>query len=519
MKKRLDKKILTGREVNDRALHDIAHNDLHDKGADLISQNLSDRKKLEEMLEASEKRYRTFFENSLDAILITSQDGAIYSANPAACKMLGWDENEICSLGRERLVEQTPQLTLALRRRKESGKFFGELTLIKKDGTRFPVELSSSVFTDSDGREVTMMIARDITERKKTEEKIRSASLYVRSLIEANPDPLVTINSEGKIKDVNLATEEITGFRRDKLIGSDFIDYFTESDKARQGYNTVFQEGVIKDYPLTISHRSGRTTDVLYSAKLFKNEAGEIQGIFAIAHDISMRRKMETRLRNSKKLLEKLNKHLFDVRESERAQIALNLHDDLGQKLTAINLDIAWIKSRIGVQSKTVQEKFKEMSLMIGETIESIKETSSFLRPAILFDLGLVPAIKSQLTNFEKQTGIKCHFDYEPEEFVLEDQLALILYRIFQESLTNIARHSGASVMELSLIRLNDVIELIIKDDGIGIENYKVNSLTSMGIQGITERVKSVRGQMSIKGEKGSGTTIRVSIPFKERKA
>ena len=769
MKKGLDIKILTGSEVNDRALRDITHNDLHDISADVISQNLSDRKKLEEMLEASEKKYRTFFENSLDAILITSQDGAIHSANPAACKMLGWDENEICGLGREGLVEQTTQLTLALRRRKESGKFFGELTLIKKDGTRFPVELSSSVFTDSDGRELTMMIARDITERKKTErdlyeegeknrlfmensglgigyydtdgtilmfnkealknfegskvdfigknlkdvfgkekgdffirrlkqaakserslqfedkvelngnpewfmsthirilnkngdvdgiqviannitqskiaentilennanliailennrdmiasrdknnclvvfntpfrniirtlygteavtglntlkyfdekeekrwigifndiltgntyrsefkwdfgngdiryydisispiikndeiigtleinkditeskkaeEKIRAGSLYARNIIEASLDLLVTISKDGKITDVNLATEQITGLNRERLIGTDFADYFTKPDKAKEGYKTVFKYGTIMNYPLSIRSTNGRKIDVLYNATLFKNEEGEVQGVFAAARDITDRKKMESELRNSKKLLEKLNQHLFDVRESERAQIALNLHDDLGQKLTAINLDIAWLKSRIGVQSKTVQEKFEGMSLMIKETIESIKETSSFLRPAILFDLGLVPAIKSQLTNFEKQTGIKCHFNYKPEEFVLEDQLALILYRIFQESLTNIARHSGASAMELNLRRLKDAIEMIIKDDGIGIDNYKVNSLTSMGIQGIKERVKSAHGKVSIKGEKGSGTTIKVSIPFKKGK-
>jgi PAS domain S-box-containing protein len=582
-----------------------------------------------------------FFENSLDAMMIGSQDGRIYTANTAACKMLGWSKKEICRLGRQGIVEQNPNLTEAVRNRRESGNFFGELTFIKKDGTAFPVELSSSVFKDSDGMEFTTLIIRDITERKATAEKLKaseaeycslfensimgisqtypdgrykrinkayaemygypdtstmmkevstgakffsnpedrkkvleildktgympptefelnrrndekfwavvsakkvmdndgkllylqadhrditrrkklekemySSSLYARSLIEASLDPLVTINAEGKITDVNLSTEKITGITRKNLIGSDFADYFENPDKARTGYKTVFSEGMVKDYPLTILHKSGRKIDVLYNATLFKNEKGEVQGVFAAARDITELKKIEEELRKSKELLEKLNQHLVEVRENERNQIALNLHDDLGQKLTAINLDIAWLKSRIGVQSKSVREKFEEMSSMIKETVESIRETSSLLRPAILFDLGLVPAIKSQLGKFEKQTGIKCHFYFKPEEFDIEERVALILYRILQESLTNIARHSGASATEIDLVMLKNKIEMIIEDNGKGIAKDKVNSLESMGIAGMKERVKSANGKIIIRGENGAGTRIEVKIPL-----
>jgi PAS domain S-box-containing protein len=582
-----------------------------------------------------------FFENSLDAMMIGSQDGRIYTANTAACKMLGWSKKEICRLGRQGIVEQNPNLTEAVRNRRESGNFFGELTFIKKDGTAFPVELSSSVFKDSDGMEFTTLIIRDITERKATAEKLKaseaeycslfensimgisqtypdgrykrinkayaemygyldistmmkevsassnffsnpddrkrvmeildksgympptefelnrrndekfwavvsakkvmdndgkllylqadhrditrrkklekemySSSLYARSLIEASLDPLVTINAEGKITDVNLSTEKITGITRKNLIGSDFADYFENPDKARTGYKTVFSEGMVKDYPLTILHKSGRKIDVLYNATLFKNEKGEVQGVFAAARDITELKKIEEELRKSKELLEKLNQHLVEVRENERNQIALNLHDDLGQKLTAINLDIAWLKSRIGVQSKSVREKFVEMSSMIKETVESIRETSSLLRPAILFDLGLVPAIKSQLGKFEKQTGIKCHFYFKPEEFDIEERVALILYRILQESLTNIARHSGASATEIDLVMLKNKIEMIIEDNGKGIAKDKVNSLESMGIAGMKERVKSANGKIIIRGENGAGTRIEVKIPL-----
>lgn len=115
--------------------------------------------------------------------------------------------------------------------------------------------------------------SKDIAERKQAEEKIRPASLYARNLIEASLDPLVTISKDGKITDVNFSTEQITGIKRNKLIGSDFADYFKESDKAKEGYNVVFSKGVVKDYPLTIIHTSGREIAVLYNATLFRNEA------------------------------------------------------------------------------------------------------------------------------------------------------------------------------------------------------------------------------------------------------
>ena len=129
-----------------------------------------------------------------------------------------------------------------------------------------------------------------------TVDERRSASSYARSLIEASLDPLVTISADGKITDVNKATELVTGCPREKLIGSDFSDYFTEPAKAKAGYLKVFSEGFVKDYPLAIAHKSGKITYVLYNATLYRNEAGEIQGVFAAARDITEQKKAEEKL-------------------------------------------------------------------------------------------------------------------------------------------------------------------------------------------------------------------------------
>src|SRR3972149_1266054 len=145
---------------------------------------------------------------------------------------------------------------------------------------------------------------RDISEQKRVEEQLCAASLYARSLIEASIDPLVTISPDGKITDVNKATELVTGVSREQLIGSDFSDYFTEPEKAREGCQEVFTKGFVKDYPLAIRHTSGRVTEVLYNASVYKNEAGEVQGVFAAARDITELKRAEEQLRKAHQELE-----------------------------------------------------------------------------------------------------------------------------------------------------------------------------------------------------------------------
>jgi PAS domain S-box-containing protein len=481
------------------------------------------RKQAEEALEEREAEYRSLFENSIMGISQSYPDGGFKRINKAYAEMYGYPDTSTMmkevSSNVEMLYFHSEDREKVLEILDKTGHMPPtEFELNRRNGEKFWALVSARKVKDNAGKLLYLQEEhRDITSRKKLEKDMYSASLYARSLIEASLDPLITINAEGKITDVNLSTEKITGITRKKLIGSDFADYFENPDKARTGYKTVFSEGMVKDYPLTILHKSRRKIDVLYNATLFKNEKGEIQGIFA-ARDITDLKKMEEELLKSHELLEKLNQHLVNAIEEERNQIALNLHDDLGQKLTAINLDIAWLKRRIGVQSQPVREKFEDMNMMIKDTIESIKETSAFLRPAILFDLGLVPAIKSQLSKFEKHTGIKCHLNYAPDEIVFDNQLSIILYRILQESLTNVARHSAAKTVEVNLRNLNKKVEMLITDDGIGIETSKVNSLKSMGIAGIKERVKSVLGKMTIISEKGKGTKIKISIPLQKEK-
>ena len=187
--------------------------------------------------------------------------------------------------------------------------------------------------------------------RTRAARKLRSASLYTRSLIEASLDPLVTISREGKITDVNQATEQVAGVARERLIGSDFSEYFTEPERARQGYQRVFAEGCVRNYGLAVRHTSGSVTDVLYNATVFKNEAGEIEGIFAAARDITERKRAEEEVRKlNRELEERVEQRTAQLQESER-RVRRKLESILSPEGSLGNLELADVLDVPAVQS------------------------------------------------------------------------------------------------------------------------------------------------------------------------
>ncbi|MHB1190545.1 MAG: MEDS domain-containing protein [Armatimonadota bacterium] len=251
-------------------------------------------------------RLAAIVESSDDAIISKDLNGTILTWNRGAEDIYGYPADEavgrpISMLAPPDQPGEIPHILEEIRHGKRI-----ETKRVRKDGRRIYVSLTISPIKDAAGRIVgSSTIAREITEQKLAEEALRAASLYARSLIEASLDPLVTISREGKITDVNHATELVTGVPRDRLIGSDFSDYFTEPEKARAGYEQAFREGSVRDYPLAIRHVSGRITDVLYNATVYRDENGDIQGVFAAARDITERKRAETELTELTKTLER----------------------------------------------------------------------------------------------------------------------------------------------------------------------------------------------------------------------
>ena len=229
--------------------------------------------------------------DSSDAIIAMTPEGLITSWNRGAELIYGYSADEIIGQPISVLThaDRPNEMSELLHQIQTGGRVEHYETLrVRKDGKEISVSVSVSPILDPAGNLVGVSsIARDITESALADERLRAASQYARSLIEASLDPLVIVSPEGKITDVNEATIRVTGVDREALVGADFFDYFTEPQKAREGYKQVFDKGNVADYPLTIRHQDGRLTDVLFNASVYKDASGNVLGVSAVARDVT----------------------------------------------------------------------------------------------------------------------------------------------------------------------------------------------------------------------------------------
>jgi len=271
--------------------------------------NITERKLAEMALQESNERFQLLFNKIPLGYQSLDIDGNFVEVNYKWLEMLGYNREEVigksfCDLlaydCQDSFRKQFPIF-------KAKGHIQCEFEMVHKNGSKLQIAFEGEIGYNLNGEfRQAHCILRDITESKRaevalreSEEKLRVTHLYERSLIETSLDPLVTINANGKITDVNSATEEVTGLSRDFLVNTDFSDYFTEPDKARIGYQKVFEHGYVIDYPLTIRHSSGKLIDVLYNASVYRDELGKIIGVFAAARDITERKRAEVALRES----------------------------------------------------------------------------------------------------------------------------------------------------------------------------------------------------------------------------
>jgi two-component sensor histidine kinase len=227
------------------------------------------------------------------------------------------------------------------------------------------------------------------------------------------------------------------------------------------------------------------------------------------------RKVIEDELKQSQEELRNLTRHLQSVREEERTSIAREMHDELGQKLTAQKMELSWLKTKLPQKNKTLLKSVDATLTLSDSIIESVHRISAELRPKILDELGLGPTMEWQAEEFEKRTGIQCKVNIDPEDIKLDKELSTSLFRIFQESLTNVARYAKASKVDISLFQMGGVLELRIQGNGKGISGDDLTKSNSFGLLGMRERVRYLGGEFSIDG-KNKGTTIKVKIPMQE---
>lgn len=477
------------------------------------------RHSLRNKLKESEERYKALFDRSLSYIYVHDFNGKFIDANDAALKALGYRREEVPSLNFAVLVgkSQLPQALQSLKEIMRTGhqKVPDEYRLRKKDGNYIWVETEGSLIYKDRKPYAVQGIGRDITEKKKAEEALRESEEKFRTLAEKSPN-MIFINKMGKIVYANRQCEEIMGYARDDFYSPEFDLFRLIAPEYAEKIKLFFSKHIrgedVRPYEYALITKDGRRIEAILTTRLIKYEGHK--AILGIVTDITARKEAEETLKESREQLRSLAAHLQSIREEERMVMAREIHDELGQALTAIKMDLSWLNKRIPEEQSSMIKKTESMSELIDSTIQTVQRISAQLRPGLLDDIGLLAAVEWQAAEFQKRTGISCELSINSQDITLDSERSTSIFRIFQETLTNITRHAQATKVKVKLLKKLNRIELKIKDNGKGISEEKISDPKSLGLLGIRERVFFLGGDIEIKGSPNKGTTIIVSIPL-----
>ena len=363
--------------------------------------------------------------------------------------------------------------------------------------------------------------------RRDVESKLKDAEEKYFRLSENAPDMIFSQNIRTKkFNYVNNSAIKMTGYSPEEyynspgllesIVDPEWIDQYEFSMKMILNSQTAIP------FEFLITHKNGNKIWLNQRCIVVKNSATEDYSIEAILTDVTERKNYEDRLEDTTKKLRALSSYQQKVREDERLYISREIHDQLGQDLTVLKMDLSMLskntiklfKNKSDEKYKSIPDELKKMSLYIDVIINKVRKISTELRPDILDKLGLIDAIGWHADEFEKRSNIKCIANLGDEEINLNPEKAISIFRIFQETLTNAARHSGATQIIIDLSIQNGWMVLSVNDNGRGISDSEIENGTSLGILGMKERVLILGGIWNIKGVSGKGTTVVVKVPI-----
>ncbi len=384
-----------------------------------------------------------------------------------------------------------------------------EANFVSKTGEKIPYYFTG-LLVNYEGRPCLIGTGIDMSERKKADEEIRKSELRYRSLIEQASDAIMITDQAGNFLDVNTSFCTLFSYTKEELIGVNIRKLIDPEQLKRKPMR--FEELLIGNQVFSernMLHKNGTIIQVEANVKMLPDGR-----ILAIARDITERKKAEEEIKQTSEQLRQLTAHLQIIREEERKRIGREIHDELGQQLTAIKMDVAWIDKKTSKED-IIKTKLKNIITLLDGSNLSIRKILNELRLAVLDDHGLIDALEWLGRQFTSQTRIPLSFHSSESDLKLEETVATCIFRVFQEALTNITKYARAGKVVSSLNCTNDKITLEIEDNGKGFDTAMLKNKTSFGILGMKERVTSLNGDFKLISSPGSGTKIIISLPLK----
>jgi len=485
--------------------------------------DISKRKKIEKELQQSQQEYKSLFEQNPDGVYSLDKHGKFISANDSLLKMTACTKEELFKLN-------FLQLTIP--------KDFEKVKYHFKESQKGTPQNYNAAFVNTKGVQYTLNItnmpiivdgvmigcygiAKDITEQivssetlEKSERQLNEAQ-KIAQLGNYSYDFKKGIWSCSKNVDEmsGLKPEEIKDFNNWKaLIAPEFEKPFIEKVWETIKYGKEVPKHN-HDYKIIRPHDKEERWVSINAEMEYDNE-GNPSLLFGTVQDITQRKNAENRLQQSYDDIRMLTNHLQSIREEERTHIAREIHDELGQQLSVLKMDIMSLKNKSDIASPLFHKKTDQMIYLVDKSIQTVKKISLELRPSILDDLGLIAALEWQAVEFQRRTGIICQFATTCLSDNFSDEINTAVFRIFQESLTNIVRHADANKVIAKLYHENDMLILEVNDNGIGINDNTKNKKTSFGLLGMRERATMLKGDILIQNAPECGTHVKLKIPM-----
>ena len=493
------------------------------------SQEIAQRRSAEKALRESEVRYRSLYHNTPAMLHSIDTDGRIVSVSHYWAEVMGYDANEV--VGRP----LTDFFT-------DASKIYAEETVfpaffkagyckdipyqfVRKNGTVIDVLLSAIAELDTTQRlKRTLAVSIDVTERNRAEAALREAkeelsrysrdlerqvrkrTLEISNILKYTPDMIYMKDADRRYILINSRFEHLVGMDNKAVRGKTDAEILPESVARQFGEHEkeVLRSGRPIQVEERIPHEDGKHIFLAVKFPIYDSR-GQITGLGSISTDITAEKKAQERLR-------RLSGSILQSQETERSAIARELHDELGQVLTALRMDTVWMHDRLKESDAPASARALTMRQHIDKNIEDVRNMAIRLRPGVLDDLGLVDALEWYATDFERRTQITCVFEHDSVH-AINDTVATAAYRIVQEALTNVARHADAAHVEVNIGRNGDDLLISVVDDGQGFNPAALKEYEGLGLAGMRERAGLAGGVLEVESSPETGTRIRLRVP------